>query len=295
MALFIRLALIYIATIVDSASTTNKYTDTDYDVFTDAAWHVSNGNSPYRRHTYRYTPLAAYICLPNIWVHPVAGKLVFVLCDMVMGLVYWKLVDSELKSAYSKTYSKFIFNGAYLFCPLIISMSTRGSNDNIVSMLVFIAIYFVLRRRYILAGFFYGLSVHFKIYPIIYSFVFYFFIDMDRTMIAKGQIWKAIVSKNKFFSRNRLIFTVVSSCTFISFTALFYLIYGWEFLHESLLYHLVRKDHRHNNSVYFYLIYMLYDEPSSTLISLLTFIPQWGLSVAIGCLFYYDLFFVLTI
>ena len=87
----------------------------------------------------------------------------------------------------------------------------------------------------------------------------------------------------------------MSGGTFIGCTALFYLIYGWDFLHESLLYHLVRKDHRHNNSVYFYLIYMLYDEPSSTLISLLTFIPQWGLVVATGCLFYYDLFFVMTI
>jgi phosphatidylinositol glycan class M len=87
----------------------------------------------------------------------------------------------------------------------------------------------------------------------------------------------------------------VSAGTFLGFTAFFYLVYGWTFLHESLLYHLVRKDHRHNNSVYFYLIYMLYDEPSSAVLSLLTFIPQWGLVVVIGCLFYYDLFFCMTI
>jgi len=193
-AFMIRMVLIYVAQIIDSTSTTNKYTDTDYDVFSDAARHVAGGGSPYARHTYRYTPLAAYICLPNVWLHPLAGKVIFCICDMVMGLIYWNFVDSQIAGAYSETCNGFIFNAFYLFNPLIIAMSTRGSNDNIISMLVFIAMFLILKRKYVLAGFFYGLSVHFKIYPIIYSFVFYFFIDMDRAMIAKGHPYKAITS-----------------------------------------------------------------------------------------------------
>lgn len=39
--------------------------------------------------------------------------------------------------------------------------------------------YLLLRRQYIIAGFFFGLAIHFKIYPIIFSFVFYFYIDCD--------------------------------------------------------------------------------------------------------------------
>ena len=62
-------------------------------------------------------------------------------------------------------------------------------------MLVFSAMFFILKRQYVLAGFIYGLSVHFKIYPIIYSFVFYFYIDLDRAMIAKGNPYKAIISQ----------------------------------------------------------------------------------------------------
>lgn len=67
--------------------------------------------------------------------------------------------------------------------PLILALSTRGSNDNTISLLVFLTFYFLLKKQYVLAGVFYGLSVHFKIYPIVYSIVFYFYIDCDVTLI----------------------------------------------------------------------------------------------------------------
>jgi phosphatidylinositol glycan class M len=56
-------------------------------------------------------------------------------------------------------------------------MSTRGSNDNIITCLVFATLYFLLKKDYLKAAVIYGLSVHFKIYPIIYAPVFFLFID----------------------------------------------------------------------------------------------------------------------
>ena len=101
--------------------------------------------------------------------------------------------------------------------------------------------------------------------------------------------------KRSLFTKNRLIFTLVSASTFLGLTYYFYLVYGYEFLYEAYLYHLVRKDNRHNYSVYWYLIYHIYEAQTSQLLSVLLFIPQWGLIILTGILFYYDIFFAVFV
>ena len=268
-ALIGRFILVWIASIIDERTPNMKYTDTDYDVFSDAATHVYNGDSPFKRHTYRYTPLAAYICVLNNIVHPLAGKIVFCVLDVLMGVFMWSLIESQNRS----TKWTILYVAFWIYNPVTVGMSTRGSNDNIITMLVFATLYFLLKRQYVIAGLVYGLSVHFKIYPIIYSIVFYFFIDCDRVAILGGKKKMTEILFTNFFTKNRLVFTVVSAGTFLSLTALFYHIYGYEFIYEGYLYHLIRKDNRHNYSVYFYMIYQTYDMESSTLMSLLMFIP----------------------
>ena len=92
--LAIRLAIVYVATIIDKQSEGFKYTDVDYHVFSDAATKVWNGGSPFERHTYRYTPLVAYICTVNNFIHPLAAKILFCICDILMGYVLWEIIDS---------------------------------------------------------------------------------------------------------------------------------------------------------------------------------------------------------
>ncbi len=89
----IRLVMVAVGEYMDKVSDV-KYTDTDYSVFSDAATHVYKGESPFRRHTYRYTPLAAYVCLVNNYIHPVSGKLVFCICDIIMSMILWRIFDT---------------------------------------------------------------------------------------------------------------------------------------------------------------------------------------------------------
>ena len=290
-AFLIRMVLVYVAKLVDENTSNMRYTDTDYDVFSDAATHVFNGDSPYKRHTYRYTPLAAYICLVNNYMHPLMGKVVFCLIDCAMGLLLWSLIESQNKSKRNTIW----YVAFWVYNPTVIVISTRGSNDNIITMLVYAVMYFVLKRQYIIGGLFYGLAVHFKIYPIVYCIPLYLYIDSDKKAIIDGRKghWQIIFSN--FFTKNRIVFGLVSACTFFALTGLFYKIYGWEFLYEGYLYHLIRKDNRHNVSVYWNMIYQMYDAPSSQTVALLMFVPQWSIILFAGFAFYYDIFLAIII
>jgi GPI mannosyltransferase 1 subunit M len=74
-AVILRIVLIIFGVMVDDISTDVKYTDVDYNVFTDASRLIWDGNSPYDRDTYRYPPLLAFILIPNIFF-PSFGKVV---------------------------------------------------------------------------------------------------------------------------------------------------------------------------------------------------------------------------
>lgn len=75
-----------------------------------------------------------------------------------------------------------------------------------------------------------------------------------------------------------------------------YAIWGYPFLYESYIYHFDRRDHRHNFSPYFYLIYLTYpyhDAPIFDLTiwqkifrsPLASFVPQMVSSLGAGLLF----------
>ena len=118
---------------------------------------------------------------------------------------------------------------------------------------------------YFLSGIALGMAVHFKIYPIMYSLPMYMALSDY-----KSPSWFV----NRFWpnsARVRLVLGTVSTLLFL--TGICYAAYGQEFLQEAYLHHVSRRDTRHNFSVYFYMLYLTYEDDDVG-ISLLTFLPQ---------------------
>jgi phosphatidylinositol glycan class M len=163
--------------------------------------------------------------------------------------------------------------------PFVAVISTRGNAESILSLLVMGALYLLEKRSLLLGGMIFGLSVHFKVYPIIYAIPIWF--GIDHQFGARFQY--------RLFSWRRCIFGMVAAITFFGLNWLMYILYGMPFLEETYLYHIYRKDHRHNFSLYFYHMYL--NTEKSVGGSLLSFVPQFIVVLGLGIRFADDLAF----
>lgn len=231
------------------------YTDVDYTVFTDAARHMVEGSSPFERSTYRYTPLLALLLTPNIFLHDSFGKILFSLVDILVGILINKILSLQHTSENLKSICTLL----WLYNPFVIIISTRGNADSVAVLLVTLTLYTFLQDKYILAGFLHAISVHFRLYPLIFSIPMYF-------SLRGGNYF--VPNKNQI----KLVLSCV--CLTLLLAIVNYYFYGYKYLYESFLYHLTRKDTKHNFSVYFYMLYLSANQPSSIIQKTLTFLPQ---------------------
>lgn len=253
-----------------------KYTDIDYNVFTDAARFVWDGNSPYLRSTYRYTPFLAWILTPNIWLHPTFGKWLFVVCDCLVG----ELIIRIAKARGTSDRSAATYAALWLLNPQVANISTRGSAESLVCAVVMATFYAFQQKRLVFGSVLFGLAVHLKIYPIIYS--------LPLLMVLGDMAQK---QHAKLVCAERVWFFVISAGVFLLLGLVMYAVYGSEFVNETYLYHLTRKDHRHNYSMSFLPIYLQFQSPASLAMGLLAFLPQITVTSAIGYLYGCDLYF----
>ena len=165
----------------------------------------------------------------------------------------------------------------------------------------------------VLSAVLYGLSVHYRIYPIVFAPAYLFYLDALHRKNSRGTKLLGLCSRLTHLPL--FVFGAVSGGLFLGLTAAFYRIYGHTFLHETYLYHFFRSDIKHNFSVYFYLLYLNTPNPATAaaaatavanatvaagasaaavigvvasghrILGLLAFLPQWTVALALAARF----------
>ena len=202
-----------------------KYTDIDYYVFTDAARFTAYGRSPYDRETYRYTPLLAWLLLPTSWSRTwfSFGKVLFAVGDVVAGWLIVLILRNEKKMNMRRALK---FASIWLLNPMVATISTRGSSEGLLGVMVVAMLWSVLQKRIALAGMLLGLSVHFKIYPFIYAPSIIWWLDAEHVTplkISNGVKPTDLYSQIKrFCNGSRITLTITSLATFMALNLLMY-------------------------------------------------------------------------
>lgn len=255
-----------------------SYTDIDFYVFTDAAQYIQMGRSPYDRHTYRYTPFLAELLahLPSREV----GRQLFCVADAICGwiIVHFRRKTRPKLSREQNTWYQLQDGIWWCYNPLAINICTRGSSESLVVLLPVLLTFWLVsssesRNRghptlsqAIIAGISHGVAIHFKLYPIIYTLSFMAFLATRNESFANSKPFPWSEPRrllrlirmwiSRLLKPIPLGFLFSSLLTFAGLTYLAVLIYGDDALHEGLLYHFSRVDHRHNYSMYWYWIYL---------------------------------------
>ncbi|KAI9862410.1 MAG: GPI mannosyltransferase 1 [Vezdaea acicularis] len=279
-AIALRAALFSYGLYQDSTSPV-KYTDIDYFVFTDAARFTAWGRSPYERETYRYTPLLAWLLIPTAWPGWFSfGKILFAAADVLAGFLIYQILRSEEGMARERAV---MFANIWLLNPMVATISTRGSSEGLLGVMVVALLWAVTKRRVVLAGVLLGLAVHFKIYPFIYGVSILWSLEDKKgkgKAVSGDGIPSVFQTASNFFNANRVALLLASLATFMILNYNMYNIYGWPFVQNNFLHHATRLDHRHNFSPYNTLLYLNSSPSGSSSLKLesLAFLPQLLLS-----------------
>ncbi|KAG5451524.1 GPI mannosyltransferase 1 [Clonorchis sinensis] len=293
-----------------------RFTDVDYDVFTDAARALVSGEDIYNaRPTYRYSPLIAALVAPGHWlfrnrlirqspsVNPktffdpplnvldtqrtpmhtsthgltsiedalsrIWGKLVFIIADLICAWLQYNIIIIEampetiressegipFPSAKLSQLAVLLVSFAWLFNPVTAVVSVRGNAEAVLGVCVLACLALILRRRLFLAGLFFGLCIHLKLYPVIYAPAIYLWLS-QWSCKPSGSIYSRLCCLIP--SRAHFAFALGTLLSLGLFTTMGYLYFGgMVFLHQAYLYHFTRIDMKHNFAPHFYPFYLL--------------------------------------
>jgi phosphatidylinositol glycan class M len=100
----------------------------------------------------------------------------------------------------------------WLLNPMVATISTRGSSEGLLGVMVMVMLWAVMRRHIKLAGTVLGLGVHFKIYPFIYAASIVWWLDDSRPRSLKqSSSWPKLTRKIVEFMNSDRIFLALTS------------------------------------------------------------------------------------
>ncbi|XP_009582656.1 PREDICTED: GPI mannosyltransferase 1, partial [Fulmarus glacialis] len=183
---------------------------------------------------------------------------------------------------------------------LPMAVSSRGNAEALVALLVLATLYLVEGGSVGKAAACYGLAVHLKIYPLTYALPIALHLQSDVVSASVQGHGNTRARSHTCFQFKK--FKSGSPLTsdaglqggtemLAALTVAFYHLYGWEFLEHAYLYHLTRRDIRHNFSPYFYMLYLTAESKWSFALGLAAFLPQLLLLLVVSIAFYRDLAF----
>jgi len=201
------------------------------------------GQSPFQESSlitsYRYTPILAYLLIPNQWFQ-YWGKILFSAFDVACGWLIFEIAKPGNNSLRIASY--------WLFNPAVMVISTRGSCDGVISFFVLGCLHATIKGRCFLGGALWGFAVHLRLYPIVYGLPLVLFLA-NRETPGTGEVNKLEFWRRVFQAKTTWIFISTGFAVFALLFLSFYKIYGSLFAEEYLWHHLSRRDEAHNFSV----------------------------------------------
>lgn len=173
------------------------------------------GESPYKRATYRYTPLLSWALTLNVWISPFFGKFLFIIFDILVGKSIYNLVRHNGFDHWIARNCTLV----WLINPLSATVSSRGNAESIMAFLVLTSLSLLVQGKLLPAAVMYAIAVHFKIYPVTYALPIYLYLGSEDVKGAdRWSSWMRSLLPNK----ERLLFISTSVAVLVSLSCFFY-------------------------------------------------------------------------
>lgn len=162
------------------------------------------------------------------------GKIVFCVLDLLVGLMVHHLLhtmQAKEKSSQRETVvisprqCLFYTATSVLFNPIVFNVSTRGNGDILIVFLVMITMYSLYHGQVKRAAFWYAISIHTKIYPVIYYPAIFLFLAWQNGNGCDAGKRDSKIKHYSFFNRKQIEFAIVVAIVGILSTGIFYWLY----------------------------------------------------------------------